>query len=188
MAPSSIVLNGYTLTSLPSTASSPTKTSSPSTTPSSQRTLARRLLARPITVPRTRAPGADVGVVVHDAALEVGAGEHAARSSRAPTYSPRRQPASTLQPAPMTAGPTTWASGETSAPSPSHTPSEMRKPGMSSSDALVEHVLVGAAGRPRACRRPPSSPRRRRRTAACRRPAAREHVAARSRPSGPASM
>ena len=54
-APSSIVLNGYTFTSLPSTALSPTKTSSPITTPSSQRTLARRLLARPMTVPRMRA-------------------------------------------------------------------------------------------------------------------------------------
>ena len=57
-APSSIVLNGYTLTSPLTTALEPTNTSSPSTTPSSMRTLLRMLVVRPIVAPwmRVRVP------------------------------------------------------------------------------------------------------------------------------------
>ena len=44
----------------------------------------------------------------------------------------------------MTAGPTISTSGAISVPSPTHTPSATWKPGMSSVDHLVEHVLVGA--------------------------------------------
>ena len=48
-------------------------------------------------------------------------------------YSPIWQPASTLQPGPMTDGAMTCAAGETSAPSPMHTPSLIRKPGIDTS-------------------------------------------------------
>ena len=55
-APSSMVLNGYTLTSPLSTAPLPTNTESPSTTPSSIRTFERMLQLRPTTAPRRRTP------------------------------------------------------------------------------------------------------------------------------------
>ena len=57
-APSSMVLNGYTLTSAPRVALAPTCTSSPITTPSSTRTLARRFTPLPTTAPRSRLPEA----------------------------------------------------------------------------------------------------------------------------------
>ena len=56
VAPASMVLNGYTLTPAPTTASSPTKHSSPSTEPSSRRAPRRTSLERPTTVPRSRVP------------------------------------------------------------------------------------------------------------------------------------
>ena len=48
-------------------------------------------------------------------------------------YSPRRAPASTKQLSPTTAGPVITASGWTSAPSATYTPSDIWNPGMPTS-------------------------------------------------------
>ena len=150
---------------------SPTKHSSPSTTPSSMRTRLRRSQERPTIVPRAGArPRPGRRCRGHRRAR--GRRRRApGRWCRARCRAPSRTPASIRQFSPITAGPTTWASGCTSAPSPMWTPSPSSKPGISTLHLARRGCPCGPGGRPRACRRPPSSPRRPRRRAA--RPSAR---------------
>ena len=164
-APASTVLNGYTFTPGARKACSPTKHSSPSTTPSSH-AHPRPQVAGPAD---GGAPQADalpeVGVVVDDHPLEVGPGPHADvgaehRVRRRGARRPRSGSSRRSRP-----GPTTLASGWISAPSPTWTPSPTSKPGTSTCTGR-RGCPCGPAGRPRGCRRPPSSPRPRRRRAA----------------------
>ena len=74
-APSSMVLNGYTLTSAPRVAFAPTCTSSPITTPSSTRTFARRFTLLPDDGPAEPATRRHVHAVVEDAAVDVDVGQ-----------------------------------------------------------------------------------------------------------------
>ena len=129
-APASTVLNGYTFTPWVTTACSPTKHSSPSTAPSSIAAWLRTSQDRPTTEPRSRTDGPRYACSwTTERTTDASCFTTTSRPST--VYSPMCAPASMRQFAPMIDGPSTRASGSTSAPSPSHTFSRRRKPSIS---------------------------------------------------------